>query len=758
MDSLAPLVVGLSEAGGTDPDLVGGKAAVVGRLSEAGFRVPPGFALTFAAYEIFIREAGLEGSIRVELGRKKLEAMRWEELWDAALRIRSQFLSASIPDVVRDALTTALDRIEGPVAVRSSAAGEDSGGRSFAGLHESVTDVTGVAEVERAVRLVWASLWSDAALLYRRELGLDPASSRMAVLVQEMVHADRSGVAFGADPRGIARDRAIVEAVAGPCRLLVDGAVDPDRWEIDRGSGAVVRWQPGEGNPDPSSAPEPLLGSAELTQIVESVDRIESLMDFAPDVEWTGRASDLTVLQARPITTAAPDSEVETERQRYLNLRPRDASLRALRVRVVDELIPRLEAECETLEEEELEDLDDERLAKSIERRSSSLAKWKKVYWDEFIPFAHGVRRLATYYNDAVGPDDSYEFVGLLERQPLVATRRNEALRGLVATLRANESLLLATEAALEEGTAGSDAARHMDELRAQPGGDAFFRSFDDVRTRFFDITYDGARLRDAPELLLRNLVELSRRRGDSSTAKVREVSSEELTERLFAAVGEARREEAAEMIALGRASWRLRDDDNILIARLESQLLRATALGATRLIHQRRMARHREPCPEDAGVVLGALRDPEAAPISLPERKQQQDAVEARRPGESPRQLIGQPASPGVASGPLRVIRCKEDLGRFRQGEVLVCDAIEPTMTHLAMLAAAVVERRGGMLIHGAIIARELGIPSVNGVQNATELLRDGDFVTVDGYLGLVILGAPDLDLELRSSNHAAS
>ncbi len=96
-------------------------------------------------------------------------------------------------------------------------------------------------------------------------------------------------------------------------------------------------------------------------------------------------------------------------------------------------------------------------------------------------------------------------------------------------------------------------------------------------------------------------------------------------------------------------------------------------------------------------------------------------------------------------------MVRGLDDLGKFRRGDVLVCDAIQPNMTHLAMLAAAIVERRGGMLIHGAIIARELGIPSVNGVRDAAQVLKNGDPVTIDGYLGIVIVGTAELDLELE-------
>jgi pyruvate,water dikinase len=94
-------------------------------------------------------------------------------------------------------------------------------------------------------------------------------------------------------------------------------------------------------------------------------------------------------------------------------------------------------------------------------------------------------------------------------------------------------------------------------------------------------------------------------------------------------------------------------------------------------------------------------------------------------------------------------VIRGPQDLGNFHAGEVLVCDAIQPMMTHLVPLAAAVVERRGGMLIHGAIIARELGIPCVNGVANVVDLLQDGEGVTVDGYLGIVTVGPAEFRLE---------
>jgi len=76
-----------------------------------------------------------------------------------------------------------------------------------------------------------------------------------------------------------------------------------------------------------------------------------------------------------------------------------------------------------------------------------------------------------------------------------------------------------------------------------------------------------------------------------------------------------------------------------------------------------------------------------------------------------------------------------------FKAGEILVCDAIDPNMTFVVPLCSGIVERRGGMLIHGAIVAREYGLACVTGVPDATALIRSGDAVTVDGYLGIVVV-----------------
>jgi len=88
---------------------------------------------------------------------------------------------------------------------------------------------------------------------------------------------------------------------------------------------------------------------------------------------------------------------------------------------------------------------------------------------------------------------------------------------------------------------------------------------------------------------------------------------------------------------------------------------------------------------------------------------------------------------------GRARVIADSSDLMDCEAGEILVCDALDPTMTFVVPLCEGIVERRGGMLIHGAIIAREYGLPCVTGVPEAASVIKTGEPLTVDGYLGIV-------------------
>jgi len=592
--------------------------------------------------------------------------------------------------------------------------------------------------------MVWASLWSDAALLYRHELGLDVSSSGMAIVVQGFVRADVSGVAFGIDPRQPCEDRAIVEAVPGPCEDLVSGRLDPDRWIMTRSSGHVLEWKPG-GRGGPKA--EPILDDADLLLLHRTMQSVEGLLDGPPDIEWTGLGQAFTLLQARPVTTRAAS---EDERDWYLSLRPGAARLHDLSERVTKVLIPALETQGADFAAEELRSLDDAELADAISDRRRSLDEWRTIYKDEFIPFAHGVRRLGLFYNDAVPPADPYEFVRLLEHQPMMATRRNEALSRLASTVASDPGLrddlaeLMSSEGL--GSRAGWDSASQA--LRRSTAGDEFCQAFEEFLDHHMNTVFDGESLSERADLALSVLLQLAS--GAEPTETTLSEQAGALEERLLAAVGPERRQDALDALRIGRVSWRLRDDDNILMGRLEHELRRAMSAAVERFAAADRLDLEVGLSESAAEPLIRALREGGDDEISLPAGDGKPDAPPPT-PGESPRQIVGQPAGPGLATGTACVVRGAADLAKFQRGDVLVCDAIQPTMTQLVPLASAVVERRGGMLIHGAIIARELGIPCVNGVPEAASLLKDGDLLTVDGYLGLVTVGPPEFELELR-------
>jgi pyruvate,water dikinase len=716
-------VIALAEMASGPAGEFGGKALALGLMHAHGLRVPAAVCVPAEVYREYLRATGLGERILLELSRKPLEEMRWEELWDAALRIRSMFLKTPLPPALETALGSALAACLGdvPTVVRSSAPGEDSAHASFAGLHESYVGVRGVPEVLEHLRLVWASLWSDAALLYRQELGLDVAASAMAVVVQELASGERSGVVFGRSP--VNPKEAVVEAVWGLNQGLVDGTVEPDRWTLDRASGQLLAHRPADREQAVRPAPagvvmtplpdrqrqEAPLQDAEVSRVFDLARRAEGIFGAPQDVEWTYQGDLLYVLQSRPITTGATGED--DQRGWYLSLRRSFDNLRALRGRIEGELIPALIREGEALAAVPPRGLDDADLAGEVERRAALFAHWHDVYWEEFIPFAHGARLFGQVYNDALRPDDPHEFISLLTGADLASLQRNQRLTEAAALLREDPAQ---TEALL---SGAAEVRGELASLLADLAGELGL----------------VAGTPDAWRQVLKLVWELAR--AGEAAGRTREHGPAVQEERFLAHFAGEGRAQAEELLDLARASYRLRDDDNIHLGRLEEALAQATAEGQRRLAERGRADTGRL----DAGQVAAALRDPGyvpevAAPAPPPATHLR---VEAR-------QLIGQPAGPGIVTGVARVITAPEQLFDFRAGEVLVCDAIEPTMTFVVPLAAGVVERRGGMLIHGAIIAREYGLPCVTGVPQATQLIASGDTVTVDGYLGIVIIERP--------------
>ncbi len=735
--------------------LVGGKALALATLMRGGITVPDGLCITTTVYEDFIRTTGLGTRIGLEMGRLPLAEMRWEEIWDMALRIRNLFLNTAIPNPLRETLASELEARFAcrAVAVRSSSPQEDRAGSSFAGLHESFINVRGLDAILAHIRLVWASLWSDGALLYRKELGMDMQKSAMAVIVQELVDGERSGVAFSRNPDGA--DNVVVESVYGLNQGLVDGTIAPDRWTLDRRTGNVISHTPAVRE----QALRPVDGGVISMPLAEaeqhappldedSLDRVfgmamtlEKTFEWPQDSEWTIKGDDLFLLQSRPVTTTQDSAaegtpwSADDKRPWYLSLKRSFDNLKVLHRRIEDELLPQMAAEARTLSQTDPAGLSDAQLIDAIGMRMRIHRHWVDVYWRDFIPFAHGARLFGQVYNDLVKPENPYAFTALLGETRMTGMERNRELRGLARMIRSDKRLR-------ERLTSGMTVDVNTE----------FYARFNAFLERYEDLTFKAVRFFKDREGLIRLLLEMAEQAEPEAATGRPDIAA--LADNFVDRFPQDRREYARQLLEIGRSSYRLRDNDNIVIARIEAQLLKAVDEAKRRIGEFDRM---------DVDALTPAqavkiLSDPSAAPEIVKEQATIDEPVEHQgRPGLAltaadtadgdfvmrARQLIGQPAGQGLAVGKARVIAAVDDLFQFKSGEILVCDSIDPNMTFVVPLAAAIVERRGGMLVHGAIVAREYGLPCITGVADASALIHTGDRLTVDGYLGIVTIDA---------------
>jgi pyruvate, water dikinase len=309
----------LAELRGADAAEFGGKSANLGELLAGGIPVPAGFAVSAEAFRAFVAETGLGGMIDAALER--VSGGDIEAVGAASKTIGEAMRFAPLPDAVRDEIHRAYGGE--PVAVRSSALGEDSQEASHAGQQESFLWVRGVEHVCDAVRDCWVSLYTPQAISYRAALGAgkEPA---MGVTVQRMVDAEVSGVLFTCNP--VSGDPSVVALNAswGLGIAVVGGEVTPDDYLVSKVTGEVVRQSVSSKNieyvPDTRGRgtvrlevpaerrDEPCLGEAQLGALVETAKLVERHFGSHQDVEWAfARGAPLPgallVLQARPVTT-----------------------------------------------------------------------------------------------------------------------------------------------------------------------------------------------------------------------------------------------------------------------------------------------------------------------------------------------------------------------------------------------------------------------------------------------------------------------
>ena len=861
---MGPYVLDFQEIDQTLVALVGGKGAHLGELSRIeGIRVPVGFCVTTDAFQRIMAEAP---SIDDRLD--KLSGLKPDDrdaIRTLSAEIRRTIEGIAIPDDLEAAITCPLARLgeQAAYAVRSSATAEDLPTASFAGQQDTYLNVVGPAAILQHVSRCWASLFTERAVTYRLRNGIDQRKAQMAVVVQQMVFPQASGILFTADPVTGNRKVASVEASFGLGEALVSGLVNADVYKVRDGEivareiatkRLAIYATPAGGMQEEAIEPErqeqPALRDAQVVRLAQLGRRIEAHFGLPQDIEWCLVDDGFQIVQSRPITTLFPIPEAgDQENHVYISvghqqmmtdpMKPLGLSLwqlttprpmavaggrlfvdvtqilaspasRAGLLEMVGRSDPLIGDALQTILDrgDFIRSLPDEGPAwvlpgggepdpietdpaivtELIERSQASIAAAKRDIKSKsgsalfdfiladlpelkrilFDPQSHQVIMAgmeATWWlNDQLqawlGEKNAADT--LTQSVPHnVTSEMGLALLDVADVIRPHPDAVAFLQHVEDEG--------FLDELPELAGGrearDAIRAWLDTYGMRCVgEIDITRPRWSERPSTLvpvilgnIRNFEPGAGERRFEQGRHEAEKKEQEVLERLRALPdGERKAEEAMRMIdrvrtfsgyreypkygmisryfvykqALLAESERLvqahvlREKEDIFYLRFqELQDVVRTNQVDDQLIRQRK----------DAFRSYQALTPPRVLTSDG-----EGVAGSYRRDDLRAGALVGLPVSAGTIEGRARVIldMAKADL---EPGDILVTAYTDPSWTPLFVAIKGLVTEVGGLMTHGAVIAREYGLPAVVGVEDATRLIGDGQRIRVHGTDGFV-------------------
>ncbi|MEK9143731.1 MAG: phosphoenolpyruvate synthase [Patescibacteria group bacterium] len=327
-------VVWFNEVDKEDIAIVGGKGANLGEMTKAGFPVPTGFIVTAQAYMHFLDVTRIRPKIETAL--HQLDVNDSNALDKASKTVRDLITKCEFPrDIANEVIHAYFNLDQGlvthaHVAVRSSATAEDLPGASFAGQQETYLNVYGEANLIEKIKEAWASLFTARAIFYRATNKFDHFKVAIAVPVQRMVNSETSGIMFTLDPVTNDKNKIVIEAIFGLGEMIVQGAVTPDHYEVDKASltiqSKMIKLQEkkmvkkGNGNAivplTKAIGSKPKLTDRQITDLASIAKKLEHHYFFPQDSEWAIEKGKVFIVQTRPVTTTGnvtQDSGLRTQ-------------------------------------------------------------------------------------------------------------------------------------------------------------------------------------------------------------------------------------------------------------------------------------------------------------------------------------------------------------------------------------------------------------------------------------------------------------
>ena len=337
-------VIGLDKVGRQDIKAAGGKGANLGEIIKAGIPVPEGFVVTTSSFDRLIQVHNLDSKVQDIIATTNVDDT--SALLVASQKLKDMILSYPVPPEVVSRVIEAYGRLSNHdrnhstrsnktrdfplVSVRSSATAEDLPTASFAGQQASFLNVKGEYKLIEAIRKCWASLFEPRAIFYRAKHGFSRAS--IAVIVQEMINSEKSGIIFTIDPT-TGENIVLIEAIWGLGECIVGGEVSPDLYKVSKDKAGVERIidiqiskktkmrlrdhisdNTAEFDVPENKISVQVLNEEEMLKLSRYAVELEEHYGGVPqDIEFAIENNKIAILQTRAITTTVKEQNKEFE-------------------------------------------------------------------------------------------------------------------------------------------------------------------------------------------------------------------------------------------------------------------------------------------------------------------------------------------------------------------------------------------------------------------------------------------------------------
>jgi len=859
-----------------DASTCGGKGWNLARLHHHGFKIPDGGIITNALYDEVISIPLIQNLIKQT---SKLAPTNLSDIHNTTLfALHEAFINTALPEAFNRALENFLAQQQLTnqfISIRSSVNQEDGETASFAGIHDSVLNIRGIAESQRAILQCYASVWSARAICYRRKMGISDNEITMALVINRMVNVKSAGVAFSCDPASGRHDVITINANYGLGESVVAGSVEPDQYRLNRFHKEIIdqkigqkeqlyrakidggcEWLPTE---PPNIA---CLNEAKQKELASLCDRVFHALgngEVHQDVEWAFDGEQFVLLQARPVTVMKKVvcAEISDQPEVWSNGNFRDA-VPMVQSHLTIEFCDQLINEILHLNFDGFYEVDPAlRFGRQFEGRfycNASLLQW--LWFDSVgfpqeqfnislgghqpitkideqykkgigrkigrllrgIKFYCSMQRYRKHIPDIVKNEGAYakhhrqidysalsnesmfeslkalrQHLEEYNRPFIMMTSLSGALFMLVQILEKHlgkrayplANTLMAGKADITSANHGHQLQHLAQLLNNEPTTkqivtqnsftpsewqttlpDSEFKvAFADFLEQYghravYEMDLSRPCWRQDPSYLfdcIKGNLNTPRHQINSInhqqkvdeawqeirrhvprykysqikkqlTAAVLGAEAKELSKSIYVSLMEPMRNALSEIGKRFAEKNLLESKDDIfhcaqceIEAILKNQWNGATlkALVATR--KALKLQREDQPAPD---VII----DNSPQQISSPKNKHHAG-------------LTGIGAAVGIATGTARLIKTPDEGHRLQAGDVLVAPSTDPAWTPLFLNASAIVMETGGYLSHGAIVAREYGIPAVVNVAGVFSAIKNGETVKVNGDLGRVVI-----------------